>query len=380
MGEQLAFLVATALSGIAAALALGWLIPLPAAAHVHLALAAGVMPLILGAMLHFAPVLTRSVAPRPAIRLLPWLAQGGGILATLAFLFPEFLVAGRNLAAIAALAAAAILAAWMWRRGRQALGSPHPGLNWYLAALACLALALLAVLAMHPWPEHSLALKRFHLHLNLLGLIGLTAVGTVQVLLPTAAGRGDAQVAGRLRQDLRFALAATLLTAAGAAGIPGLAWAGLALWLIPLYRLLAAWAKLYPAEIFAWHGAVPSLAAAMLGLALALLAGALHGAGHIQAGGAGHMFILAFLLPLVTGAVSQLLPLWLRPGAQTPWHGETRQRLGRWSGIRALLFMSGGIAAVAGWRAGVLAAALGLAWFIAQLLAALTYSARIQVE
>ncbi len=380
MGERLTFLVAAALSSIAGALALGWLIPLPPAAHIHLALAAGMMPLILGAMLHFAPVLTRSAAPAPPIRLLPWLAQGGGILATLAFLFPGFLVAGRNLAAISALAAAATLAVWMWRRGRQTLGSPHPSLNWYLAALACLMLALLAVLAMHPWPEHSLALKRLHLHLNLLGLIGLTAVGTVQVLLPTAAGRGDAQVAGRLRQDLRFALAATLSVAVGAAAIPGLAWAGLALWLLPLYRMLAAWLKLYPAEIFAWHGAVPSLAAAALGLTLALLAGALHAAGHIQAGGAGHMFILAFLLPLVTGAVSQLLPLWLRPGAQTPWHGETRQRLGRWSGIRALLFMGGGIAAAAGWRAGVPLAGLGLAWFIAQLLAALTYSARIQVE
>lgn len=377
---MLTYLVAAALCSFAGALALGWLIPLPSAAHVHLALAAGVLPLIMGAMLHFAPVLTRGTAPGPAIRQLPWLAQGGGILVTLALLFPDFLVAGRNLAAALALAAAATLAGWMWQRGRQALGAPHPGLAWYLAALACLALALLAVFAMNLRPEYGLALKRFHLHLNTLGLIGLTAVGTVQVLLPTAAGRGDPQVASRLRQDLRYAFAATLLIAMGAAGIPGLAWAGLALWSVPLYRMLAAWLKLYPAEIFAWHGAVPLLAAAPSGLVLALLAGALHGAGRIPASGVGHAFVLAFLLPLVTGAVSQLLPLWLRPGAQTPWHGEMRRRLGRWSGIRVMLFAGGGMAAAAGWHGGTLLAATGLAWFIAQLLAALTNSAKIQVK
>lgn len=377
---MLNYLVATALSGFAGALMLGWLIPLPSAAHVHLALAAGVMPLIMGAMLHFAPVLTRSTAPGLSIQRLPWLAQGAGILVTLAFLFPDFLIAGRNLAAALGLVAAATLAMWMQQRGRQALGSPHPGLNWYLAALACLILALLTVFAMSLWPEHSLSLKRFHLHLNTLGLIGLTAVGTVQVLLPTAAGRMDAQVAGRLRKDLRYALAATLLIAAGAAGIPGLAWAGLALWSVPLYRMLATWLKLYPTEIFSWHGAVPPLAAAPCGLGLALLAGALQGTGHISASGAGHAFILAFLLPLVTGAVSQLLPLWLRPGAQTPWHGEMRQRLGRWSGIRILLFAGGGLAATLGWRTGILLAAIGLAWFIAQLLAALTNSEKIKVK
>lgn len=377
---MLTYLVAAALSGFAGALALGWLIPLPSAAHVHLALAAGVLPLIMGAMLHFSPVLTRSTAPSLAIQRLPWLAQGAGVVVTLAFLFPDILIAGRNLAATLGLVAAAALAAWMRRRGRQALGAPHPGLAWYLAALACLVIALLAVFAMSLWPEHSLALKRLHLHLNTLGLIGLTAIGTVQVLLPTAAGRMDAQVAGRLRQDLRYAFSATLLVAAGAAGIPGLAWAGLALWSVPLYRMLAAWLKLYPTEIFSWHGAVPSLAAAPLGLVLALLAGALQGIGHIPPSGAGHAFILAFLLPLMTGAVSQLLPLWLRPGAQTPWHGEMRQRLGRWSGMRVLLFAGGGTAAAAGWRSATLLAAIGLAWFIAQLLAALTNSARIKVK
>ncbi|MFA7240002.1 MAG: hypothetical protein WC091_07810 [Sulfuricellaceae bacterium] len=383
---MLVFLIAAALCGFAGALALGWLFPLPAAVHAHLALAIGALPLIMGAMLHFAPVLTRSGAPAAPLRLLPWLAQSGGVIVTLAFVFPVFLVVGRNLAALLALVAAVSLAVWMWRRGRQALGKPHPGLNWYLAALVCLVFALASVLAMSAWPEHYLAWKRLHLHLNLIGLIGLTAIGTVQVLLPTAVGKPDAQVAGRLRSDLKYAFAATLLIAAGAAGFPWLGWAGLALWSFPLHRLLAAWLKRYRNEIFNRHGATPSLAVAPFGFALSLLFGALQGSGAMQGsgviltGGVAHVFVFAFLLPLVTGAASQLLPIWLRPGAQTPWHGEMRRKLGRWGGIRALLFLGGGIAVAVGWRVGIASAALGLALFIAQLLAALTNSARIQVK
>lgn len=377
---MLVFLVASALCGFAGALTLGWLLPLPSAIHAHLALAIGAMPLIMGAMLHFAPVLTRSGAPAAPLRLLPWLAQGGGAIVTAAFLFPAFLISGRNLGALLALVSAATLAAWMWRRGRQALGTPHPGLSWYLAALACLAVALLVIIAMNLWPEHYLALKRLHLHLNLLGLIGLAAIGTVQVLLPTATGKPDGQVAGRLRSDLKYAFAATLLIAAGASLDSWLAWLGLALWSVPLCRLLVAWLKHYRSEIFNWHGATPSLAMAPLGFACSLLFGALHGIGLISAGGVAHAFIFAFLLPLVTGAVSQLLPIWLRPGAQTPWHQDMRWRLGRWGGVRALLFLVGGLAVAGGWRAGIAPAATGLALFIGQLIAALTNSARIKVK
>jgi hypothetical protein len=199
--------------------------------------------------------------------------------------------------------------------------------------------------------------------------------------LPTAVGKPDAQVAGRLRSDLKYALAATLLIATGAAGFPWLGWAGLALWSFPLHRLLAAWLKRYRNEIFNRHGATPSLAVVPLGFALSLLFGALQGSGGIiPTGGAAHVFVFAFLLPLVTGAVSQLLPIWLRPGAQMSWHGEMRCKLGRWGGMRALLFLGGGIAVAVGWRVGIMSVALGLALFIAQLLAALTNSARIQVK
>lgn len=331
-----------------------------AAVHIHLALALGAMPLIIGAMGHFIPVLTRSrAAPLGIVLLIPLAAMGGA--ATVA-LFGLALLAKLVWPAFTVAIAASALLAWAFRRSRRCLGSPHPGLQWYLAALICLVAALLAVLAMSVWPEQRLALKRLHLHLNLFGFIGLTATGTVQVLLPTVVGRFDKGAAQRLRQDVLPALLGSVSLALGAAYWPGLAWVGLALWLWVLTRAAASWLSLYGNALISWHGAAPSLAVALAGLVLTLLAGAVHGAGGASSDAAGHVFAAAFLLPLVSGAVSHLLPLWLRPGAQAAWHREARQRLGRWGGARALLFLAGGVGLALNWPQGFVfvTAAMGL--------------------
>ena len=68
---ELPLLVVVALSSFAGGLLLPRLWPLLPAAHVHLALAMGVMPLIFGAMQHFIPVLTRSGEGR-GLALLPF--------------------------------------------------------------------------------------------------------------------------------------------------------------------------------------------------------------------------------------------------------------------------------------------------------------------
>ena len=237
---------------------------------------------------------------------------------------------------------------------------------WYLAALACLMLALAAVAAMALWPEQRLALKRLHMHLNTLGFVGLTAIATLQVLLPTAAGRFDPQAATRLRQDMKWALGGTLLIAAGAAWLKPLAWLGTAMWAIPLMRLGKAWLALYANEIRRFHGAAPSLAAALTGFAAVLLFGALHAGGILGATGTAHAFILAFLFPLVTGAASQLLPVWARPGPQTAWHTQARQRLGLAGGLRGILFLAGGFLVGLGWRGGLLLAMAALIAFLIQ--------------
>lgn len=364
---------------VAFAAALLWAPHAGRAAVLHLILAVGAMPLIFGAMSHFIPVLTRTRAAAGLLGI-PVLALAGGALVVGALSMPG-LYWGRYAGALLALTAAGALLAWSRRRRAGMLGRPHPGLAWYDAALACLALALLAILAGAVWPQQALALHRLHLHLNTLGFVGLTAVSTLAVLLPTVAGRPDPQVGPRLRCDLPWAVAGTLLVAIGAAWFGPLAWIGGALWAVPLARLGTSWLRFYRTEILALHGAAPLLAAALAGFALSLVLGAmapLAAAGGFHTSQPALAFVAGFMLPLVSGAASQLLPVWLRPGVQSGWHAQLRASLGRYGGVRAVLFCLGGIAAGSGHEWGLLLGAATLIWFLLQAGAALLQAFVIQ--
>ena len=70
----------------------------------------------------------------------------------------------------------------------------------------------------------------------------------------------------------------------------------------------------------------------------------------------------------VSGAASQLLPLWLKPGAQTDWHRAARETLGRFAVLRGLTFVAAGWLVAAGWPPGAWLALAGLAAFVAQAL------------
>jgi hypothetical protein len=368
----LIFLVMVAILSMAGALMLPLLAEMHRATHIHLAFALGVMPLIMAAMIHFVPVLTRTGKAQRQVELLPVLVWQAGVLAAAFFAFslPQSV---RLFAALLALLVVARLAGWQWMRARAALGSPHPGVYWYLAALLCLAISLLAVAAMDMWPAHYLAFRNLHLHLNLFGFVGLTAIGTLQVLLPTAAGQADPLVAERLRRDLPLALGGALLIGFAAAWRPALSWLGLVLWLLPLARLGRAWWQHFHDRIFSWHGASPLLAMAGAGYGAALVAGGLHAAGWVDSAAAGHMLVFAFLFPLISGAAGQLLPLWLRPGRQTEWHALSRRNLTYGGGARALLLLSAGLLALGGVRwggslalAGLLPFALAAGWVVIQ--------------
>lgn len=365
---MLPFLVASAFAAFATALALVLFGGAGTAAAAHVAFAAGIMPLIFGAMMHFVPVLTRSGTPAPALRRLPLAFLAAGILAAAAFMQPEWfnplVHAGAGLAFLAALA----MAAWIVRCGRAALGAPHPGLYWYLAAVLCLILALAAVLAMQMLPAQRAALRLFHLHLNTLGFIGLTALGTLAVLLPTAVGRPDPDAAGWLRRMLPLALVGVLLIAVGAAWWKPAAYLGALLLSVPLVLLGTAWMARFPSEILRAHGAAPSLVLALAGLLVLLSVGVLHAHLRLDGGNAVFGFLLAFLLPLVTGAASQLLPLWLKPGVQTDWHRAARERLGRFAVLRGLTFVAAGWLVALGWPHGAWLALAGLVAFVAQAL------------
>lgn len=358
----------TALVAFAAALALLALAPQNAPLAAHLALALGALPLILAAIGHFVPVLTRTRVAPVAVRAAPLAALAGGALAALGFAVPAVRAAAHMLAALLAALAGALLLGWLVRRAHRALGGAHPGIAWYGAALACLLLALAAVPAMAYFPEQYGALRRLHLHLNTLGFVALTAVGTLQVLLPTVAGRPDAHAARRLRHGVGPALAGALLIAFGAAWLPALAWLGGLAWLAVLAQLAVAWLRGFRGALFAWHRPGAALGAALLGLFAMLVAGALHAARLLPAATSVPAFFFLFLLPLVTGALSHLLPLWFAPRAAADAHARMRQSLARHSALRALLFLAAGLGTLAGVHAALLAGFAGLASFALQLL------------
>lgn len=356
---MLVALLAATLVLLAAGLALPMAARLPAPFWAHLVLAVGGMSLISAAMQHFVPVLSRSRGAGAWLGRLPWAmaAAGGLVLPVFAGRLDYALVTP---VAALALAGAVAMLAWMWRKGRQSVGPSHPGLAWYLAAMVCLALGLAAAMLI-PWlPGWHLALRAFHVHVNLYGFVGLTAVGTLQVLMPTLGSRPDPAAGARLRQDLPWALAGALLLATGKAlGYGWLAGLGVAAWAWSLLRLALAWGRLYRREVVALSGGEPVLAAALAGFACALLGAWLDLAAPLA------IFLPGFLFPLVSGAAAQLAPVWLRPGVATPWHAEARCRLSRFAGLRALLFLCSALLSMLGYRCAGLPGLLALAWFLA---------------
>jgi hypothetical protein len=316
-------------------------------AVLHLALAAGVMPLIFAAMIHFVPVLTRTGSPSRGIDALPELARLGGLAAVLAMQgwLPYSTL---YVAAGSALGLAVILLAWLRLRAKATLGRPHPGWRWYAAALACLILALGAVFVGALWPEYWPNLRRLHLHLNTLGLVGLAALGTLPVLLPTALGQFDPEAATWLSRQWRFAVAGVLLCAAGSALYWPVSLPGAALLLLVTGSLWRAWIGRFGVRALLADGASASLVAALLGVMVLLLAGIAHAASVLPARPSLVAWVAGFLLPLVTGALTQLLPVWRWPGPGTPERSEMRQRLAAGGAVRALFFSLSGMLLLAG--------------------------------
>jgi hypothetical protein len=316
------------------------LTPLPPSAPLHLILAGGIMPLIFAAMIYFVPVLSRSGPPEPGalLNIVGALVAGGILVISLLLIFKLYL-----LAAVIALLAVIGLSNWMRKRAQQAFGSPHPGLLWYRLALLLLGSALIAIILGSIWTEQWLALRKLHLHLNILGFVGLTAMGTLRVLLPTVGGFQDPDAGPWLMREWRPLVAGTILIAVAAAWFPLIGLAGLILWLVPLGRLAYGMLWVQRRALWSTHGAAPSLGLAIVGLIFTLVLGAVHGMGWLATTHMSELFILMFLMPLVTGAATHLLPLWLWPGAQAEQQTKSRNTLGRFALIRGLLFLLSGV-------------------------------------
>lgn len=332
---------------------------------VHMILAAGVMPLIMGAMIYFTPVLTHSRAPSWPVLLLPALAMAAGVWATVSLFRSRDLL---FIAALLAVLAASSLLGWLGYRARTALGRPHPGLHWYLLALVSLLFGLLAISGAMYWPEHWSPLRRFHLHMNIFGFIGLTAVGTLRVLLPTVAGYADPATRERLRRDLYPMVLGVCLMAAGSARWVWLIWPGLALWLMPLARFAMPLVSRWREHVWGWHRPGTSLGFAVFGLMTVLVSGGFHAVGMLPADSALPLFFYVFLFPLVTGAISYLLPVWIWPARTTVAYEAAVGRLAWGSGARTCVFLMAGFLVLGGLPGAVYLAGAAMAFFLAQLI------------
>ncbi|MBF0137334.1 MAG: hypothetical protein HQL65_13935 [Magnetococcales bacterium] len=335
----------------------------PAATVVHVVLAVGVLPLMTAMMLHFTSVLTRTSQAEGLVAWLPLLAMFAGLLAFLAMNFDRrFAFLGAPLGLVVGM----ILLAWMRKCTKRALGSVHPGLRWYQGSATFLVVAMAAIFLGLLWPEQWRTLRSVHLHFNLLGFLGIAALGTLQVLMPTVGGYADNDVERRLRADFKFAVMGTLGAAVGAAWYRPLSWIGLVGWLIPIIHLAVSVLRHRP-QIWSGNGTLFSLFGALIGYFSLMLAGIPIVLGWMEPANTVPLFFMTFLFPLVTGAMSHLLPLWLRQGdGSAGFHARDRQMLARGNRWRTLIFLGSGMAMAGGVTWSVYVALVGLLWFFVQ--------------
>jgi hypothetical protein len=354
-------LATVALVGFLAILSPFHLLPSSAPPIIHVIMAIGIMPLIMGAMIYFTPVLTRTRMPSWPMLSVPMVALMTGIMATSSLVWRRDLL---FIPAVLAISATGVMLAWMWRRTRTMLGRPHPGQYWYLGALGCLLWGLTAIFVATQWPEYWTPLRRFHVHVNILGFVGLTAFGTLRVLLPTAARYTDPVSRGRLQGDLYPVLFGTLLISLGSAWWTWLVWPGLVLWLVPLARFAWPLVTRWRRYVWGWHRSSSLLGFAVLGLTVVLSVGSLHALALWPATATLQLFFLLFLFPLVTGAIGYLLPVWLWPGRDTSAYDKAARRLAWGSGARMLVFFTAGTMTWIGISGGLYLAAGAVALFL----------------
>ena len=185
----LAWLIVASLVGMAGFLGIVRGTPLPTwlrLLHVHGALVGGVAQMILGAMLTFIPTLLMTGQKRSDSHPILYLAINGGTIGLLiGFGLRDNTVIGAagTLIIFAFLSAAGDAI----RQAKASLNSPPLNLWFYGLALVCLfaGLALGAGMAfglISGWYGHA---RLSHIHLNLLGFVTLTIIGTMHNLLPT---------------------------------------------------------------------------------------------------------------------------------------------------------------------------------------------------
>jgi cbb3-type cytochrome oxidase subunit 1 len=335
--------------------------------HVHMALVGGVAQMIFGAMLTFIPPLLMVPFEEKKSRGFQYFLLNGGTLGILVgFGLSDLTIVGFSGAAVG-LAFLMLFSdtLTMVRRSVQ-----RTGLNLWFYGLAVLALfsgiGLGELIAFGGLPPDSVNLARLaHLHLNLMGFVTLTIVGTMHNMFPTVAGAR--LYSDRLAVAVFVALPLGILALVGGfiiaeplfqvvagfvlfAGVCTYGWNILRTWLaaqtrfsLPILHLLCAtgWILLtMAAGIFlSWNSRTdpPEFPT---------------GTAHLM--GYSHMALVGFILQTIMGALSHLLPVILTLN-RVKSHKKRRPYLarltslierGKWIQLAALNL---GTAGMAGW-------------------------------
>jgi nitrite reductase (NO-forming) len=337
---------------------------------------------------HFATALLRTAPVGEWAATARALALNLGIVAVLAGVptgRPALAAAGAGLAGVVVLAHALTLAS----RIARALPARLSGTVWFYVAAAA---ALLAGMGLGLWlaggvagsADAYLALRLAHVHLNVLGWVGLAVVGTQFTLWPTVLRTHMVPgLEAAMRRALPplatgLAVAATgLATQQRVVALAGLAAyaAGLAVALVPFVRTAR---RRPPRTASAWM-----LGAGMAWLVVAVLAdlGALAASARVADldGRLGRLVpavVAGFALQTLTGALTYLLPVVFGRGAAGNRRLTGILELG-WP-ARVAAVNLGVLVLLAGSAVGWWLAGLGLASFVPLAVAALVASRRIR--
>ncbi len=319
---------------------------LPARAVIHCIFAAAVLPLIFSAMLHFVPVLTRTRGSHKGwiIVVVGLQLAGLGVTGILAGFLPWY---GLAMIALYVLTALLALLIWTWTQMKKMLGRPHPCLYWYLAAQSAACLAFLSIFLMQFELFATLRLKFLHAHLNTLGWIGLSIMGTWPVLLATVL---NVPLQNMLMKGLKKGLflgVLTLILLVCTSFVEKMLWSkaisfvciaimlvGVTVWIIGGFAMLQN--VLSQRKVFGF-----SLILSMLIFEVFLIYSAAHVFGNFPAIDLAIMLVFLALPPLMMIALSFLLPVWFFPGSQLAARVQMESALNKFALIRVFLYVIG---------------------------------------
>jgi hypothetical protein len=290
--------------------------------HVHMALVGGVAQMIFGALLTFIPPLLMVPFEETKSRGVQYILLNGGTVGMLmGFGVADFPMVGMFGAAVGL----AFLMLFVETLTMVQKSIQRTGLNMWFYGLAALSLfagiSLAELIAFGAFTPESVTTARLaHLHVNLMGFVMLTIVGTMHNMFPTVAG--SRLYSSRLALISFVALPLGVFSLVGGfivaepllqigagivllVGVCGYGWNILKTWLgaemkfsLPVLHLFCAtgWLILTVCGgiLLAWNGRTDSPEFSI-------------GTAHLM--GYSHMAVVGFILQTIIGALSHLLPV-----------------------------------------------------------------------